>query len=75
MVVVLVDVEVVTVLVVDVDVEVEVLVDVDVLVVVVSHPVHVLSHCFAIAAWEHSPAARMCSHWGNGETFLLLAHR
>lgn len=47
----------------DVDVEVDVLVDVDVVLVVVSQPVHVLSHWFAIETDnEHNPAAKKRSH-------------
>ena len=45
-----------------VDVDVDVLVDVDVVLVVVSHPLHVLSHCCAIDSDEHSPTAESRSH-------------
>jgi hypothetical protein len=75
-----VDVDVVKVVVVEVDVDkvdvdVDVLVEVDVLVVVVSHPVHVLSHCFRIESDEQSPTASSRSHRSRGNTFLLLTHR
>ena len=62
------------VLVVEVDVDVNVLVDVDVVLVVVSHPVQVLSHCFAIENDEHSPTADRRSHLTRSKTFVLLAH-
>ena len=39
---------------VDVDVDVDVLVDVDVVLVVVSHPPHVLAHCFATTSDVHN---------------------
>ena len=79
------DVDVVLVLVVEVDVDVDVdvlvdvdvdvLVDVDVVLVVVSHPAQVLSHCFAIFAFdEHSPTAKRRSQRTRGNKFLLFIH-
>ena len=59
---------------VDVDVEEDVLVDVDVDVVVVSHPVQVLSHCFATTISSHNPTERRSSHLACDNIFTLLAH-
>jgi hypothetical protein len=46
----------------EVDVAVDVLVDVDVVLVVVSHPLQVLSHCFAIEADVHKRSVKRRSH-------------
>ena len=59
---------------VDVDVEEDVLVDVEVDVVVVSHPVQVLSHCFATTISPHNPTERRSSHLACDNIFTLLAH-
>ena len=66
-----VDVDVVKVVVDDVDVDVDVLVDVEVVLVVVSHPAHVLSHCFATESVEHRPTATKRSHCACDNTFTL----
>ena len=58
----------------EVDVEVDVLVDVDVVVVVLSHPMQVLSHCFATKSVLHNSAANKRSHLACGKIFVLLAH-
>ena len=69
-----VDVDVVAVLVDEVDVDVDVLVVVDVVLVVVSHPLHVLSHCFATNTSEHNPTAKRLSHFDSEKTLTLFAH-
>ena len=47
---------------------------VEVVLVVVSHPVQVLTHCFATKGSEHKPKLTKRSHLAWGKTLNTLAH-